>query len=224
MRAHLLGALLLLVSVAGAAETKYNVLREDKKVGTLTRNIEGSEEEGFVDTNVIEVEQDGKTFKLTEVQKFDKEGVVSESTLKMLIEGTEITLFATYSDEGAKVKATGPDGSEQGLDVPLATETSRKDPTWFWFKTIKPEIGASASYQNFDLQEGKWVDVTYTLKGRTKVTIDGKEIEGNEIESTEVSKDEDGETVTETSKIVIDDKGDLLVYESENQKIERVLE
>ncbi|RYG32706.1 hypothetical protein EON81_19985 [bacterium] len=224
MRAHLLGALLLLASLAGAAETKYNIFNEGTKVGTLTRNLEGSEADGFTDTNVIELEQEGKTAKLTEIHKYDKEGLVSESTLKVMAEGTEFTMFATFGDDGAKVKATLPDGTEDGREIPLATETTRKDPTWFWFKTIKPEVGTKGIYQNFSLQTGQWSDVSYEFKGRSKVTIGDKEIEANEIESIETSKNEDGEEETETTKIFLDDNGDLLVQESDDQKIERIME
>ncbi|CAN5673099.1 hypothetical protein BH11ARM2_BH11ARM2_01140 [soil metagenome] len=219
MRAYLLGALLLLASAAGAVETKYNLFQKDQKIGTLTHNSEGSDMDGYTDTTVMELSQDGHDVKLTEVSKYDKDGITNESSLNVHFEGGDGSVVATLSDGGAKIKSVAPDGAEEGSDVPLATDTSRKDPTWFWFKTVKPEVGTKATYQDYDIQSGAWEDVTYEVKGRTKVTIGDKEYEGNELERTSGTGED-----AETAKIVVDDHGELLLYESDEQRIERVFE
>lgn len=219
MRAFLFGALLLFATAASAAETKYNIFQEGQKIGTMTHNVEGSDADGYLDRSEFVLSQDGKEAKISQTARYDSDGLVSESTFAFNAEGQQVTVVATMTADGAKVKATLPDGTEDGKDVALATDTTRKDPTWFWFKTIKPEVGAKATYQDFDIQEGKWTDVTYEFKGRTKVTIDGKEYEGNEL----VRTSGEGEDA-ETAKMVVDDQGELLVYESDDQKIERIFE
>lgn len=215
LRSILVLGVAMLAMVAQAGPLKYVIKVKGEKTGTVTTETTGNPEDGFTDDTTIEMAEGGRKGTIRIVTKYDKTGTDSSKTMTISFGEGDIKVAAKLSDSGAEIKVTTDDGATDDQEIKTTTNTSRVDETYFWFKTIKPEVDKKVTYHGFDIQEGVWRDVTHQYKGKEKIKIGDKEIEAHKVLRTE---DEEETTV------YLDDKGELLVYINDDTRIERVFE
>ena len=195
-----------------ADQIKYVVYDKDEKRGTLVDEITGDDDSGYVDESTLTITRDGKTVSIHELTHYDKTGADTSKSLDTTDNDKELKIKAALSDDGAKVTVWEGDDKTEPPAVPLASKTSRVDPTNFWFKKGSPDVGTSVVYQGFDVLEGKWSDITLKYVGKKKIKVDGQEVEANEIDRTEGD---------DSSTIYVDSKGDLVLLVDGDMRIER---
>jgi hypothetical protein len=197
--------------VASADPIKYTVKIGDEKVGTFVDETTGDDTSGYVDESTFTMTHEGQSATIHEISRYGKDGIDFSKTLEISQDGHNLKVRAKLSDDGAKLSIWDDDNKDE-KEIPLGDKTSRVDATNFWWKTTKPDPGQTVTYQSFDMEEMKWSDVTLKFVGKAKVKIGGQEYDANEIDRTEDD---------ETSKVYVDDKGDALVIEDGDMRIER---
>jgi hypothetical protein len=204
-------AVLGLSVVAFADPLKFTVRIKGEKVGTYVEETTGSDTDGYVDDSTLTLTHEGKTATIHEIAHYGKDGIDTSKSVDISEDDHEAKVKATLTDDGAKL-SIWTDSDKDEKDVPLGSKTPRADPTNFWWKGVTPDAGQTVTYQSFDLETLTWSDVTLKFVGRTKVKLGDKEVDANEVDRTE------GE---ESSKIYVDDKGDALLVEDGDMRIER---
>ncbi|HWD40762.1 MAG TPA: hypothetical protein VG944_18080 [Fimbriimonas sp.] len=189
-------------------QLKYVVYQREKKeddfekAGTMTDETTGGDDDGYVEEYTLNYAKSKNTKHV--ILHYDKNGIESSKSIEIEDGETTVKFKATMDDDGAKVTAWVNDQKVEKT-FPLATKTSRADPTDFWFKKVKPAVGDSVTVQEFDPEEGKWSDATLKFVGRKKIKMGDSEVELNEI---------DRHAADDDMVIFVDDKGDLVRMEN----------
>lgn len=203
---------LLGLSVAALADPiKYTVKIKGEKVGTYVEETTGDDSSGYVDESTLTLTHEGKTATIHEIAHYGKDGIDTSKSVDISQDDHELKLKAALSDDGAKLTIWADDNKDE-KDVSLATKTTRADPTNFWWKGVVPEVGKTVTYQSFDLESQEWSDVTLKYVGKATIKLGDKDVEANEVDRTEGD---------ESSKIYVDDKGDAVLVEDGDMRIER---
>ncbi len=63
------------------------------------------------------------------------------------------------------------------------------DPSIFWFRTVRPEVGDRVTFYHFDLDALRWSLVETSYVGPRTLTIDGREVEGHMTITTRAGED-----------------------------------
>ncbi len=203
----------LAASSAYADPLKFTVRMKGEKVGTFVDEITGDDASGYVDESTLTLTHEGQTATIHEIEHYGKDGVDTSKSVEISQEGHTAKVKAKLADDGAHLTIWTDDNKDE-KDIPLADKTSRADATNFWWKSVTPKAGDSVTYQSFNMEQLTWSNVTLKYVGKAKVKIGDKELEANEVERTE---DE------ETTKVYLDEKGDPLVVEEGDMRIERDL-
>jgi hypothetical protein len=220
-RRILLAFLVAAVSVAAVADPiKYTVRLKGEKVGTYVDETTGDDDSGYVDDSTLTMTHEGQSATIHEISRYGKDGIDLSKIVEVTQEGHNLKVKAVLGDDGAKVSIWDDDQKDE-QEVPLADKTPRADATNFWWKNSKPSSGDSVTYQSFDMEEMKWTKVTLKFVGRSKIKIGDQELDANEVDRTQIEVDHP--EAQETSKVYVDDKGDPLVIEEGEMRIERDL-
>jgi hypothetical protein len=209
-----IAAILCLSSAFGwaSAETlRFTISHNGQKVGTVTRETTGSDDAGFVEDSLMTIIEQGKTFTLHELDRYDKNGLVTSKSTDESAPGHAVSITAVLGDDGAKVSSVV-DGVKSEKVVSLTSKVSRANSTFLWFRKSQPDVGATVTYQSFSMDEAKWSEKILKFAGKKTITIGAREVLANEIDISEG---------TEKTQEFYDDQRKLLLVLANGLRIER---
>lgn len=195
-------ALLLLTVVCGAASAQVVLVDTKNKV---IASIENVAQRDYIRRTVTWADSKAsKTF----VTNFTSDGTYCGGEFKVTSETNPIFAQISVIPTGARL-ITQSNGGTKMTEVPRFDNLTLTDPSVNWFKNGAPVKGATAKFMSFDPERRYWEEVSVTYNGRGKL---GDSPEGHLVTRKSSSK---------TIRLVLDDKGDPLVWEEGRLRLVR---